>query len=42
VVLQHVVPGAPLLAYTLVVGPLFALLGLRVIQRYEDRLAIEL
>jgi lipopolysaccharide transport system permease protein len=42
VVLQHVVPGTPLLAYTLVVGPLVALLGLRVIQRYEDRLAIEL
>ena len=42
VVLQHVVPGAPLLVYAFVVGPLVALLGLRVIQRYEDRLAIEL
>jgi ABC-2 type transport system permease protein len=42
VVLQHVVPGAPLLVYTFVVGPLVALLGLLVMQRYEDRLAIEL
>src|SRR4029078_8496426 len=42
VVLQHVVPGAPLLVYTFVVGPLVALLGLWVMQRYEDRLAIEL
>ena len=42
VVLQHTVPGAPLLVYVFVVGPVFALLGLWVMQRYEDRLAIEL
>jgi hypothetical protein len=41
-VLQHVVPGAPLLLYVFFVGPLVALLGLWVVQRYEDRLAIEL
>ena len=42
VVLQHTVPGAPLLVYVFAVGPLVALLGLWVMQRYEDRLAIEL
>jgi lipopolysaccharide transport system permease protein len=42
VVLQHTVPGAPLLVYVFLVGPAFALLGLWVMQRYEDRLAIEL
>jgi lipopolysaccharide transport system permease protein len=42
VVLQHVVPGAPLLIYVFVVGPLVAVLGLWVMQRYEDRIAIEL
>jgi lipopolysaccharide transport system permease protein len=42
VVLQHVVPGAPLLLYAFLVGPFVALLGLWVMQRYEDRLAIEL
>jgi len=42
VVLQHVVPGAPLLLYVFVVGPLVALLGLWVTQRFEDRIAIEL
>ena len=42
VVLQHVVPGAPLLLYVFIVGPLVALLGLWVMQRYEDRIAIEL
>ena len=42
VVLQHVVPGAPLLLYVFIVGPLVALLGLWVMQRYEDRVAIEL
>ena len=42
VVLQHMVPGVPLLVYVFVVGPVVALLGLWVMQRYEDRLAIEL
>jgi ABC-type polysaccharide/polyol phosphate export permease len=42
VVLQHTVPGMPLLVYVFVVGPFVALLGLWVMQRYEDRLAIEL
>ena len=42
VVLQHVVPGAPLLVYVFLVGPLVALLGLWVMQRFEDRIAIEL
>jgi homopolymeric O-antigen transport system permease protein len=42
VTLQAVVPGASLLVYIFVVGPLTALLGLWVVQRYEDRVAIEL
>jgi homopolymeric O-antigen transport system permease protein len=42
VVLQAVVPGPTLLLYVLLVGPLMALLGLWVVQRYEDRIAIEL
>jgi len=42
VVLQATVPGVTLLLYIFLVGPLVALLGLRVVQRYEDRLAIEL
>jgi lipopolysaccharide transport system permease protein len=42
VTLQAVVPGAALLAYIFLVGPLVALIGLWVVQRYEDRLAIEL
>ena len=42
VVLQHVVPGTSLLLYVFLVGPLVALLGLRLLQRFEDRLAIEL
>ena len=42
VVLQATVPGAPLLLYIFLVGPLVALLGLWVVQRYEDRVAIEL
>lgn len=42
VVLQSTVPGPSLLLYIFLVGPLIALLGLRVVQRYEDRLAIEL
>src|SRR6476620_7983579 len=42
VVLQHVVPGAPLLVYIFLVGPLVALVGLWVLQHFEDRIAIEL
>lgn len=42
VILQGTVPGASLLVYIFVVGPAVALLGLWVVQRYEDRLAIEL
>src|SRR4029453_592809 len=42
VVLQHTVPGAPLLLYIFLVGPLAAVLGLWVVQRYQDRVAIEL
>jgi lipopolysaccharide transport system permease protein len=42
VILEGVVPGATLLAYIFLVGPLLALAGLWVMQRYEDRLAIEL
>jgi ABC-2 type transport system permease protein len=42
VVLQAVVPGPTLLLYVFLVGPLVALLGLWVVQRYEDRIAIEL
>ena len=42
VVLQATVPGISLLLYIFLVGPLVGLLGLRVVQRYEDRLAIEL
>ena len=42
VVLQATVPGATLLIYIFLVGPLVALLGLWVMQRFEDRIAIEL
>jgi homopolymeric O-antigen transport system permease protein len=42
VILEGVVPGATLLAYIFVVGPVVALVGLWIMQRYEDRLAIEL
>jgi homopolymeric O-antigen transport system permease protein len=42
VVLQATVPGWSLLVYIFLVGPLAALVGLWVIQRYEDRVAIEL
>jgi lipopolysaccharide transport system permease protein len=42
VVLQATVPGTALLVYIFLVGPLVALLGLWVIQRHEDRVAIEL
>jgi lipopolysaccharide transport system permease protein len=42
VMLEGTVPGASLLAYIFLVGPVLALLGLWVVQRFEDRLAIEL
>jgi lipopolysaccharide transport system permease protein len=42
VVLQSTVPGLSLLLYIFLVGPVVALIGLWVVQRYEDRLAIEL
>jgi lipopolysaccharide transport system permease protein len=42
VVLEGTVPGAPLFAYVFLVGPALALVGLSVVQRFEDRLAIEL
>lgn len=42
VVLQDTVPGATLLVYVFVVGPAIALLGLSVLQQYEDRFAVEL
>jgi lipopolysaccharide transport system permease protein len=42
VTLQAVVPGATLLVYIFLAGPLAALFGLWVVQRYEDRVAIEL
>jgi lipopolysaccharide transport system permease protein len=40
--LQATVPGTSLLVYIFVVGPVLALLGLWVVQRFEDRLAVEL
>jgi lipopolysaccharide transport system permease protein len=40
--LEATVPGAALLVYIFLVGPLLALLGLWFLQRYEDRVAIEL
>ena len=42
VILQATVPGATLLAYIFLVGPALALIGLWVVQRYDDRFAIEL
>jgi lipopolysaccharide transport system permease protein len=42
VVLQAIVPGPTLLVYVFLVGPVVALFGLWVVQRYEDRIAIEL
>jgi len=42
VLLQAKVPGTSLLVYVFVVGPALALFGLWVVQRYEDRLAVEL
>ena len=35
-------PRPPLLVYIFVVGPALALVGLWVVQRYEDQLAVEL
>jgi lipopolysaccharide transport system permease protein len=40
--LQATVPGAALLVYIFVVGPALGIIGLRVLQRYEDQLAVEL
>jgi ABC-2 type transport system permease protein len=40
--LQDTVPGAALLLYIFIVGPALALLGMWVVQRYEDRIAVEL
>lgn len=40
--LQATVPGWSLLVYIFAVGPALAVIGLRVLQRYEDRLAVEL
>jgi ABC-2 type transport system permease protein len=42
VVLQAVVPGAVELLYVFLVGPLVGLVGLWVVQRFQDRVAIEL
>jgi homopolymeric O-antigen transport system permease protein len=42
VVLQATIPGASLLVYIFLVGPALALIGLWVVQRYDDRFAIEL
>jgi ABC-type polysaccharide/polyol phosphate export permease len=36
------VAGPFLLAYVFVVGPLVAYIGLKVVQRYEDRFALQL
>lgn len=41
-ILEANVPSPAILAYTLLVGPAVALLGLMVFQRYEDRFAVEL
>jgi ABC-2 type transport system permease protein len=42
VALEATVPGAPLLLYVFLVGPIAGLIGLWVLQRYADRVAIEL
>jgi lipopolysaccharide transport system permease protein len=42
VILQATVPGAALLLYIFLVGPALALVGLWVVQHYDDRFAIEL
>jgi lipopolysaccharide transport system permease protein len=39
--IQGEVAGAPVLAYIFIVGPAVAALGLWVVQRYEDRFAVE-
>ena len=39
---EGAVPGPALLAYIFIVGPVLALVGLRLLQRYEDRFAVEL
>jgi ABC-type polysaccharide/polyol phosphate export permease len=41
-IVQAAVPGPALLVYIFVVGPAIALLGLWIVQRYEDRFALEL
>lgn len=41
-IVQGEVPGPVLFAYILVVGPLIAYIGLNVIQRFEDRFALQL
>lgn len=40
--LQATVPGTTLLLYIFLVGPALALIGLWVVQRFEDRIAVEL
>jgi lipopolysaccharide transport system permease protein len=40
--LQATVPGTTLLVYIFLVGPAVALIGLWVVQRFEDRIAVEL
>ena len=40
--LQATVPGPSLLVYVFVAGPVLALVGLWVVQRYEDQVAVEL
>jgi lipopolysaccharide transport system permease protein len=42
VILQASVPGVALLLYIFLVGPALAFVGLWVVQRYDDRFAIEL
>ena len=42
VILTGVVPGPGMLAYIFLVGPVVGFLGLLVLQRYEDRFAVEL
>jgi lipopolysaccharide transport system permease protein len=41
-ILEGSVPGPGALAYVFLVGPLVALAGLWILQRYDDRLAVEL
>jgi ABC-type polysaccharide/polyol phosphate export permease len=42
VVFHGVVPGPAALVYIAVVGPLVALIGLHIVQRYEERFAVEI